>query len=258
MVLGMSLSLFTTIHVIISLIGIASGFIVLIGMFSSKRLDTMTMIFLVTTVLTSITGFMFPFKGVTPGITAIGILSMIALSLLAILARYRFHLAGHWRAAYVISAVVISLYNFNVFVLSRATLRKVPAIHDPRPPLNPEPPFKIAQATLLHPLHRPGLSGREEVPPRTTPRRLNRSRKSPDGEVTGVYFRRIRIAHRGGRQDEFTSQSAHHRTTVVGRRYAARILLDMRVSARPSHRNTSCARMGLQRSRRPQRPTGVT
>ena len=144
MILGMSLSLFTTIHVIISLIGIASGLIVLLGMFSSKRLDSMTMIFLVTTVLTSITGFMFPFKGITPGIV-IGILSMIAL-LLAILARYRFHLAGHWRAAYVISAV-ISLY-FNVFVLVVQLFEKVPAIHD-LAPTQSEPPFKIAQATLL-------------------------------------------------------------------------------------------------------------
>ncbi len=144
MILGMSLSLFTTIHVIISLIGIASGLLVLFGMFSSKRLDSMTMIFLVTTVLTSITGFMFPFKGVTPGIV-IGILSMIVL-LIAILARYSFHMAGHWRATYVISSV-IALY-LNVFVLIVQLFEKVPAIHD-LAPTQSEPPFKIAQAVVL-------------------------------------------------------------------------------------------------------------
>jgi hypothetical protein len=144
MILGMSLSLFTIVHVIISLIGIASGLLVVLGMLSSKRLDSMTAIFLATTVLTSITGFMFPFKGVTPGIV-IAILSMIVL-LIAILARYRFRLAGYWRAAYVISSV-IALY-FNTFILVVQLFEKVPAIHD-LAPTQSEPPFKIAQAIVL-------------------------------------------------------------------------------------------------------------
>src|SRR5215510_10018678 len=99
MVFGISLETYTLIHVIISLIGIVSGLIVLFGMLGNKRLDAMTAIFLITTALTSITGFGFPFKGVTPGII-LGILSIVVLALY-IPARYTFHMSGKWRAIYV-------------------------------------------------------------------------------------------------------------------------------------------------------------
>ena len=89
MMLGMSLSTFTTVHVIISLVGIASGLIVLFGMFSSKRLDGLTALFLSMTVLTSVTGFMFPFTHLTPG-HKVGFISLVVL-VIAILARYSFH-----------------------------------------------------------------------------------------------------------------------------------------------------------------------
>src|SRR5215467_3457436 len=121
MVFGMSLETYTLIHVIISLIGIVSGLIVLFGMLSNKRLDGMTAIFLITTVLTSITGLGFPFKGVTPGII-VAILSLVVLAL-AIPARYVFHMSGKWRSIYVITAV-IALY-FNCFVLVVQTFQKV-------------------------------------------------------------------------------------------------------------------------------------
>jgi len=65
--LGMSLSTFTTVHVIISLVGIGSGLIVIFGMLSAKRPNGWTALFLLTTVLTSVTGFGFPFTHVTPG-----------------------------------------------------------------------------------------------------------------------------------------------------------------------------------------------
>ncbi len=68
MMLGMSLSTFTTVHVIISLVGIVSGLIVMFGMLSAKRLNGWTALFLLTTILTSVTGFGFPFTHVTPGI----------------------------------------------------------------------------------------------------------------------------------------------------------------------------------------------
>ena len=144
MVWGMSLETFTLVHVIISLIAIASGLIVLFGMISGKRLDGFTALFLATTVLTSVTGFGFPIHGMTPAIN-LGILSLIVLAI-AIFARYGRHLAGAWRKTYVISAS-IALY-FNCFVLVVQLFEKVPALHA-LAPTQKEPPFGIAQLTLL-------------------------------------------------------------------------------------------------------------
>jgi hypothetical protein len=144
LVFGMSLATYTAIHVIISLVGIVSGLIVLFGMFGGKRLDGMTAIFLVTTVLTSVTGFGFPFVHVTPGII-LGVLSLVVLAI-SIPARYTFRMAGKWRAIYVTTAIV-ALY-FNCFVLVAQSFLKVPALHALAPKGN-EPPFAIAQGILL-------------------------------------------------------------------------------------------------------------
>ena len=144
MVFGMSLATYTLIHVIISLIGIASGLIVLFGMFGGKRLDGMTALFLANTALTSLTGFGFPFEHVTPGII-LGILSLLVLAL-TVAARYFFHMAGRWRSIYVVTAV-IALY-FNCFVLIAQSFLKIPALHALAPKGN-EPPFAIAQGILL-------------------------------------------------------------------------------------------------------------
>jgi hypothetical protein len=144
MVFGMSLALYTQIHTAISLIGIVSGLIVVFGMLSGKRMDGLTALFLITTALTSITGFFFPFHGVTPGII-LGILSLIVLAI-CIPARYTFHLAGKWRATYVITAV-IALY-FNCFVLIAQSFQKIPSLHA-LAPTGKEPPFAIAQVILM-------------------------------------------------------------------------------------------------------------
>ena len=144
MVFGISLATYTLVHVIISLVGIVSGLMVLFGMFGGKRLDGMTAIFLVTTVLTSVTGFGFPFMHVTPGII-LGVLSLVVLAI-SIPARYTFRMAGKWRAIYVITAIV-ALY-FNCFVLVAQSFLKVPALHALAPKGN-EPPFAIAQGILL-------------------------------------------------------------------------------------------------------------
>ena len=144
MVLGMSLATYTKIHVAISLIGILSGLIVMFGLFAAKRLNGWTALFLTTTVLTSVTGFGFPFTHVTPGIK-LGVLSLIALTV-AILARYAFHLAGAWRKTYVITAM-LALY-FNCFVLVVQSFEKVPAFHA-LAPTQKEPPFAVAQLVLL-------------------------------------------------------------------------------------------------------------
>jgi hypothetical protein len=144
MVLGMSLPTFTFVHVALSLMGIVSGFVVVLGMVRSLRLNLVTALFLITTVLTSVTGFFFPYHGVTPGII-LGILSLIAL-LGAILARHTFKLAGSWRTIYVVCSV-LALW-FNTFVLIAQSFMKVPALHA-LAPTGSEPPFKIAQLLAL-------------------------------------------------------------------------------------------------------------
>lgn len=138
------LAIFTLVHVAISFVGIFSGFVALFGLLNAKRLDGWTAIFLATTVLTSVTGFLFPFKGFTPAIGT-GIVSMVVLAL-AIYARYVRRLAGGWRKTYVVSAV-LALY-LNVFVLVVQTFLKVPALNALAPRQN-EPPFAITQLFVL-------------------------------------------------------------------------------------------------------------
>ena len=143
MVFGMSLATYTLIHVIISLIGIGSGFIVLFGMFGSKRLDGIAALFLATTALTSLTGLGFPFERITPGII-LAILSLLVLAL-TVPARYSFHMAGKWRSIYVVTAV-IALY-FNCVALVGQSFLKISALHALAPTGN-EPPFAIAEGIL--------------------------------------------------------------------------------------------------------------
>ena len=144
MMLGMSLATFTVVHVAISLVAIASGFVVLFGLLAAKRLDGWTALFLATSALTSITGFMFPFEKVTPGI----ILGIILLAVLAVTvpARYSFHLAGAWRGVYAIGAT-LALY-LNVLVLIVQSFEKAPALHA-LAPTGTEPPFAITQLVVL-------------------------------------------------------------------------------------------------------------
>ena len=142
MVLGMSLQAFTLIHVLISLTGIMSGSVVMYGFFTNKRLETLTALFFSTTVLTSITGFLFPYMGVTPGIK-LGVISLVGLTI-AIVTRYPLHLA--WRKTYVIAACA-ALY-FNAFVLVVQSFEKVSA-QRAIAPTQKEPPFAIAQTAML-------------------------------------------------------------------------------------------------------------
>jgi hypothetical protein len=135
---------YTFFHVLLSLIGIFTGFIALFGMIAGKRLDGWNGIFLLTTALTSITGFFFPFHGVTPGIV-VGIVSLVILAV-AIPARYVKHLAGAWRKIYAVTAT-IALY-LNVFVLVAQLFMKVPALHAMAPNGN-EPPFLISQVVVM-------------------------------------------------------------------------------------------------------------
>ncbi|HEV1993632.1 MAG TPA: hypothetical protein VGR03_04820 [Candidatus Acidoferrum sp.] len=134
----------TFVHVVLSLIGIFSGFIVMFGLFAAKRLDGWTAIFLVTTVATSVTGFLFPFHRFLPSY-AIGIVSLLVLTV-AILARYSFHLAGGWRRSYVVTAM-IALY-LNVFVLVAQAFLKVPALKA-MAPTQSAPPFLVSQLIVM-------------------------------------------------------------------------------------------------------------
>jgi hypothetical protein len=138
------LTVYTLLHVIISLIGIASGFVVMAGLLTGKRLDGWTMLFLVTTVATSVTGYGFPVEHLLPS-HVVGAISLVVLGI-AIFARYTRHLAGAWRGIYAVSAVV-ALY-LNVFVLIVQLFLKVPVLKAAAPTQS-EPPFLIAQLITL-------------------------------------------------------------------------------------------------------------
>jgi hypothetical protein len=135
---------FTLFHVMLSLVGIATGFVVVYGLVTAKRLDHWTAVFFVTTVATSLTGFLFPFHKFLPS-HVIGIISLITLAL-ALWARYRRRLTGAWRWIYAVN-VVISLY-LNVFVLVAQLFEKVPALKV-LAPTQSEPPFLITQLVVM-------------------------------------------------------------------------------------------------------------
>ena len=142
----MSTSLFVlvVVHVAISLVGIAAGFVWMAGLVRRHESRFWTNMFLAFTVLTSLTGFLFPFVKVTPGIV-LGVLSMFALGL-AIYARPGRRLAGTWNTSYIVSGLVAQY--FNVFVLIVQSFQKIPALHA-LAPTQSEPPFAITQVVVL-------------------------------------------------------------------------------------------------------------
>lgn len=144
MIFGMTM--FTFIHVLISLIAILAGFIVLYGLVTSNLMNGWTTVFLAATLATSVTGFLFHFHGVTPAIV-LGVLSIIALAAAAA-GRYGFHLSGAWRWIYVAGSV-LALY-FNVFVLVVQSFDKIPALHALAPTEPPSgPAFAVSQGIVL-------------------------------------------------------------------------------------------------------------
>jgi hypothetical protein len=146
MMLGMSLSTITAVHVVISLIGIVSGFIVLSGLLGSNRMPGMTAIFLLSTILTSVTGFMFPFEKLLPS-HMVGIISLVLL-VIACIALYAMRLSGAWRPIYAVTALV-SLY-LNVFVLVIQAFLKIPVLTAVAPGNPPSGPvFAVVQGIVL-------------------------------------------------------------------------------------------------------------
>ena len=144
MILGLSLSAFTTLHVILSLIGILAGVVVVVGMLAAKPLPGWTAVFLASTVLTSVTGFLFPFSALLPS-HVVGIISLVVLTI-AVLALYLFRLQGIWRWVYILGAV-LALY-FNAFVAVVQAFQKLPFLQ-PLSPTQSEPPFVVAQLAVL-------------------------------------------------------------------------------------------------------------
>jgi hypothetical protein len=131
-------------HVVISLIGLGSGFVVLYGLLTAKRFDTWTAVFLASTVQTSLSGFTLPADQFLPS-HAVGILSMIVLTI-AIFARYARHLSGAWRWIYVVTALAALYLNTFVFVVQ--SFLKVPALKA-LAPTQTEPPFALIQLAVL-------------------------------------------------------------------------------------------------------------
>jgi hypothetical protein len=144
MFLGLSLVQFTYLHVFLSLVGIGAGVFIVFGLLTSRRLNILTTLFLLTTVATSLTGFLFPFNGITPGII-LGVLSLIVLAL-AIVALYVKKLVGPWRGIYAVSACVAFYFNF--FVLIAQSFAKVPALHS-FAPTQASPGFAVTEGVVL-------------------------------------------------------------------------------------------------------------
>ena len=145
MILGMSTATFTSVHVILSLIGILAGLVVvLFGLLRSQPLSGWTALFLATTVLTSLTGFLFPFERLLPS-HIVGIISLVVLAA-ALVALYVRRLAGSWRWIYVAGAV--SALYLNAFVGVVQAFQKLPVLNV-LAPTQSEPPFVIAQIVVL-------------------------------------------------------------------------------------------------------------
>ncbi len=140
----MILTIFTLFHVLISLIGIASGFVVVFGLIAGKQVNGWTPLFLWTTVLTSATGYLFPVHKLLPS-HIVGAISLVLLGV-ALYALYSRRLAGGWRRTYAITSVLALYLNF--FVLVVQLFLKVPALHA-LAPTQTEPAFKLTQLVVL-------------------------------------------------------------------------------------------------------------
>lgn len=138
------LPMFTLIHVVLSVLGIVAGLVVVGGLMGGARFDGWTAFFLLTTVLTSITGFGFPFTQVLPP-HVVGAISLLVLAL-CLVARYGKRMAGPWRATYVVTAVLALYLNF--FVLVVQLFAKTPPLAQ-LAPTQSEPPFAITQGLVL-------------------------------------------------------------------------------------------------------------
>src|SRR5205823_3492183 len=144
MIFGMSIAAFTLVHTVLSLVGIVAGLVVAGGLATGTRLDGWAAVFMVTTVLTSVTGFGFPFDKVLPS-HVVGIVSLVVL-VAAIFGDYVKHRVGKWRTTYAVG-VVVATY-LNVFVLVAQLFKRIPVLFVAAPTQS-EPPFALTQALVL-------------------------------------------------------------------------------------------------------------
>ncbi len=142
--MGFNLETFTLLHVVLSLVGIASGFVCAFGWLTGRRFDGWTTVFLVTTAATSVTGFGFPFHKILPS-HIVGMLSLAVLAGAVVSRRLR--LPAGASALLFVSTAMVALY-FNIFVLIAQAFQKVPAL-ETLAPTQSEPPFVIVQAVVL-------------------------------------------------------------------------------------------------------------
>lgn len=143
MVLGMSLHAFTVLHVVICIIELSAGVVVVLELLAGRR-SRLTALFLITAALTTLTGFLFPFHGMTPGIV-LGFISL-PFMLLAAVALYSGKVRGVWRPAYVLSTLIL-LY-LDAFVGVVQSFMKIAALHA-LAPTGKEAPFVIVQGIVL-------------------------------------------------------------------------------------------------------------
>jgi CBS domain containing-hemolysin-like protein len=144
MIAGLSVSNLTTIHVVISLIAIALGLVAFLALARGTWLKRWHDWFLITTIATSVTGFFFPFKGITPAMV-VGALSLVLL-VVACVALYRLKLKGWGKFIYLVTGM-LALY-FNLFVLVIQSFQKIPSLNT-LAPTGSEPPFAIVQGVVL-------------------------------------------------------------------------------------------------------------
>ena len=134
----------TLVHTVISIVAIAAGLVVVGGLIAGVRIDGWTGIFLVTSALTSITGFFFPFTQLLAS-HWVGIISLLILPFV-IAARYWKQLRGGWRGTYVVGTVLVLYLNF--FILLVQLFRRIPALLVAAPKQT-EPPFVLTQLLVL-------------------------------------------------------------------------------------------------------------
>lgn len=144
MILGLSIPAFTALHVAISLAGIAAGLVWFVVLLRGRWLPAWNAVFLALTILTSVTGFLFPASTLTPA-QIVGYVSLadLALSLVALIGFAR---RGRWGGVYIATAV-FALY-LNSFVLVVQSFLKIPALNA-LAPNGSEPPFAAAQSAVL-------------------------------------------------------------------------------------------------------------
>ncbi len=140
----MNIETLTLVHVALSIVGISAGFLVIGGMLSTRRMPRMEALFLVTTILNSVTGYFFPIQSLTPA-HIVGAISLVLL-LVATAALYHFKLYGPWRTRYVVSAIAAQY--LNVFVLVVQMFQKIPGLKA-LAPTQAEVPFAATQGLVL-------------------------------------------------------------------------------------------------------------